>query len=45
MSAIAAVQQNVAFKRELLSSDAVAVRSGILEMRGKALRCSYEVER
>ena len=36
--AMAAVQQNITYKRELLSGDVVAVRSGILEMREKVAK-------
>jgi acyl-CoA thioester hydrolase len=41
--AMAAVQQNIAYKRELLAGDVVAVRSGILEMREKVVRFVHEM--
>jgi len=41
--AMAAVQQNLTYKRELLSGDVVAVRSGILEMREKVVRFVHEM--
>ena len=36
--AMAAVQQNITYKRDLLSGDVVAVRSGLLEMRDKVAK-------
>ena len=41
--AMAAVQQNITYKRELLSGDVVAVRSGILEMREKVVKFVHEM--
>ena len=41
--AMAAVQQNITYKRELLSGDVVAVRSGLLEMRDKVVRFVHEM--
>ena len=41
--AMAAVQQNITYKRELLSGDVVAVRSGMLEIRDKAARFVHEM--
>ena len=35
---LAAVQQNISYNRELFPGDVVAVRSGVLEARGKVLR-------
>jgi acyl-CoA thioester hydrolase len=41
--AMAAVQQNLSYKRELLPGDVVAVRSGILEMRDKVAKFVHEM--
>ena len=41
--AMAAVQQNITYKRELLSGDVVAVRSGMLEMREKVAKFVHEM--
>ena len=41
--AMAAVQQNISYKRELLSGDIVAVRSGMLEMREKVVKFVHEM--
>ena len=41
--AMAAVQQNITYKRELLSGDVVAVRSGMLEMRAKVATFVHEM--
>jgi acyl-CoA thioester hydrolase len=41
--AMAAVQQNITYKRELLSGDVVAVRSGMLEVREKVARFVHEM--
>jgi acyl-CoA thioester hydrolase len=38
-----AVQQNITYKRELLSGDIVAVRSGMLEMRDKVAKFVHEM--
>ena len=40
---MAAVQQNITYKRELLSGDVVAVRSGFLEMREKVAKFVHEM--
>ena len=40
---MAAVQQNIAYKRELLAGDIVEVESRILEVREKVLRFSHEM--
>jgi acyl-CoA thioester hydrolase len=41
--AMAAVQQNLTYKRELLAGDVVAVRSGLLEIRAKVVRFVHEM--
>jgi acyl-CoA thioester hydrolase len=41
--AMAAVQQNISYKRELLSGDVVAVRSGMLEIRDKVAKFVHEM--
>ncbi len=41
--AMAAVQQDITYKRELLSGDVVAVRSGLLEMREKVVKFVHEM--
>jgi acyl-CoA thioesterase FadM len=40
---MAAVQQNISYKRELLAGDVVAVRSAVLEMRDKVIRFVHEM--
>jgi acyl-CoA thioester hydrolase len=40
---MAAVQQNLSYKRELLPGDVVAVRSGMLEMRDKVAKFVHEM--
>ncbi len=40
---MAAVQQNIAYKRELTAGDTVTIRSGILEMREKVIRFCHEM--
>jgi acyl-CoA thioester hydrolase len=40
---MAAVQQNITYRRELLSGDIVAVRSGLLEMRDKVAKFVHEM--
>jgi len=40
---MAAVQQNISYRRELLSGDVVAVRSGMLEVRDKIARFVHEM--
>jgi acyl-CoA thioester hydrolase len=41
--AMAAVQQNLTYKRELLAGDIVAVRSGLLEIREKVVKFVHEM--
>ncbi len=41
--AMAAVQQELSYKRELLAGDVVAVRSGLLEMRDKVAKFVHEM--
>ena len=41
--AMGAVQQDITYKRELLSGDVVAVRSGMLEMRDKVAKFVHEM--
>lgn len=38
-----AVQQNIAYKRELLAGDNITIRSGILEMKKKVIRFCHEM--
>jgi acyl-CoA thioester hydrolase len=40
---LAAVQQNISYQKELHPGDAVTVRSGVLEIRGKVLRFRHEL--
>ena len=40
---MAAVQQNIAYKRELRAGDVVSVRSGVLEIREKVVRFFHEM--
>jgi acyl-CoA thioester hydrolase len=40
---MAAVQQDISYKKELLAGDVIEVRSGILEIRDKALRFIHEL--
>ena len=40
---IAAVQQNITYKRELLAGDIVEVRSVLLEIRDKSIRFRHEM--
>jgi acyl-CoA thioester hydrolase len=40
---MAAVQQNISYKRELLAGDIVEVRSFLLEVRDKAIRFVHEM--
>ena len=40
---MAAVQQNISYKRELLAGDIVEVRSRILELREKVLRFTHDM--
>ena len=41
--AMAAVQQDITYRRELLSGDVVAVRSGMLEIRDKVAKFVHEM--
>lgn len=40
---MAAVQQNIAYKRELRAGDVVTIRSGVLEVREKVIRFFHEM--
>jgi acyl-CoA thioester hydrolase len=40
---MAAVQQNITYKRELLAGDIIAIRSVLLEVREKAIRFRHEM--
>lgn len=40
---LAAVQQNISYRKELYPGDTVAVRSGVLELRDKVLRFRHEL--
>jgi len=40
---MAAVRQNIAYKRELRPGDVVTIRSGVLEIREKAIRFFHEM--
>lgn len=40
---MAAVQQNITYKRELLAGDIVAIRSVLLEVREKSIRFRHEM--
>jgi acyl-CoA thioester hydrolase len=40
---MAAVQQNISYKRELLAGDVVEVRSRLLEIREKSVRFAHEM--
>jgi acyl-CoA thioester hydrolase len=40
---MAAVQQDISYKKELLAGDVVEVRSGVLEVREKVLRFIHEL--
>ncbi len=40
---LAAVQQNISYRKELYPGDTVAVRSGVLELREKVLRFRHEL--
>src|SRR6185369_15693152 len=40
---MAAVQQNIAYKRELLPGDIVEIRSTLLELRDKSIRFLHEM--
>ncbi len=41
--AMVAVEQHIAYRRELLAGDMVTIRSGILEMKEKAIRFFHEM--
>lgn len=40
---VAAVQQNISYKRELLPGDVIVIRSGVLEAREKVVRFLHEL--
>jgi len=40
---LAAVQQNIAYQRELYPGDTIVVRTGVLELREKVLRFRHEL--
>jgi acyl-CoA thioester hydrolase len=40
---MAAVQQNITYKRELRAGDIVSIRSGVLEVKEKAIRFFHEM--
>jgi acyl-CoA thioester hydrolase len=40
---MAAVQQNITYKRELRAGDVVSIRSGVLEIREKVIRFFHEM--
>lgn len=40
---MAALEQNIAYKRELVAGDVVSVRSAVLEIRDKVIRFSHEM--
>lgn len=40
---LAAVQQNIAYRKELYPGDTIAVRTGVLELREKVLRFRHEL--
>ena len=40
---MAAVQQNISYKRELLAGDIVEIRSRVLELREKVLRFAHDI--
>jgi acyl-CoA thioester hydrolase len=40
---MAAVQQNITYKRELCAGDVVSIRSGVLEIREKVIRFFHEM--
>ncbi len=41
--AMAAVQQNITYRRELVAGDVVAVRSGLVEIRDKVVKFVHEM--
>ena len=40
---MAALEQNIAYKRELVAGDVVSVRSAVVEIRDKVIRFSHEM--
>src|SRR5438067_9540234 len=42
-AAMAGVQQNIAYRRELYAGETITVRSGVLELREKAIRFCQEL--
>jgi acyl-CoA thioester hydrolase len=40
---MAALEQNIAYKRELVAGDVVSVRSSVIEIRDKVIRFSHEM--
>lgn len=40
---LAAVQQNISYRKELYAGDTIAVRTGLLELRDKVLRFRHEL--
>jgi acyl-CoA thioesterase FadM len=42
---LAAVQQNIAYKRELLAGDIVGIRSALVEIRDKSTRFQHEMRK
>ena len=40
---MAALEQNVAYKRELVAGDVISVRSAVVEIRDKVIRFSHEM--
>src|SRR5689334_20705373 len=40
---MAAVQQNIAYKRELYAGDVIVIRSGVLEVRERVIRFVHEM--
>jgi acyl-CoA thioester hydrolase len=40
---LAAVQQNISYRKELYPGDTIAVRTGVIEMREKVLRFRHEL--
>ena len=42
---LAAVQQKIAYKRELLAGDIVQIRSALVEIRDKSIRFQHEMRK
>ncbi len=42
---MAAVEQQISYKRELLSGDLISIRSAVLEVKEKAIRFTHEMRR